>query len=97
MSYTITANNDIRTKNELSASVALYLGAALIVTTCLATFYLPHAGILPTLFLIGFYQMFCLVMPDKLATFRGRRALVIAGSLASITCHLMIMWLFHTN
>ena len=94
MTHTISTNSVVTAQNEVSGSIALYLGTALIVTTCLTTFYLPDAGILPTLFLIGLFQTFCIVMPDRLATSSGRRALVIAGSLISITCHLLLTWLF---
>ncbi len=94
MTQAISANSVIIAQNEVSGSIALYLGAALIVTTCLSTLYLPDEGILPTLFLIALFQTFCIVMPDRLATSSGRRALVIAGSLISITCHLLLTWLF---
>lgn len=94
MTQAITANSVMSTQSEVSGSIALYLGAALIVTTCLSTLYLPHAGMLPTLVLIGLFQTFCVVMPDHLATSSGRRSLVIAGSLTSITCHLALTWLF---
>jgi hypothetical protein len=94
MTQAISANSVIIAQNEVSGPIALYLGAALIVTTCLSTLYLPDEGILPTLFIIGLFQTFCIVMPDRLATSSGRRALVIAGSLISITCHLLLTWLF---
>ena len=94
MTHAISADSVISKQNEVSGSIALYLGAALIVTTCLSTIYLPNAGILPTLFLIGIFQTFCVLMPDHLATSSGRRSLFIAGSLTSITCHLALTWLF---
>lgn len=93
MTHAISTSSVITTQNEVSGSIALYLGAALIVTTCLSTLYLPEAGILPTLFLIGLFQTFCVLMPNHLATSSGRRALVVAGSLTSITCHFALTWL----
>jgi len=93
MTHTATANSVITEENEVTVTAAFYLGVALIVTTCISTMFLPHAGMLPTLFLISLFQIICIMMPDHLATYSGRRALVIAGSITSLSCHLALTWL----
>lgn len=77
---------------QVCTSTALYIGAALIVTTSISTLFLNKAGLSPTLAILSVFLIICLCLSRKVVNMKGRMALAGSGVFGALMCHYMLAW-----
>lgn len=75
---------------QIYPSVALYLGASLLVSVATADVFLATPGIAPTLFILSVFVLVCLVLPRRFFNAVGRKAIVISGIASALLCHVLL-------